>query len=514
MLSFLALFSGGALLVLFWVTLESLYIKRLTFSYLVRFSIPATLIILLGMIGFLLLFVWLRLKRLERGNPEAEDGTSNTEDWICRRLLGLPFELFWGTIAYGGLFIPIYHIVHYLVEGNSLVRVEEYYWLNFIRSFLYEQTIALSAAILHYAVARRLVRPMLIRLSKVKGEHWSDKSFLSMITTTFAGLLLVNLFSILWYVMVANVKEQSIELGVLGPLIALDSVFAASIFVLLAFEFRKELQVLIGSIRDWLSGDRSLHSSRMPILSHDEVGQLAMAFNRLQDQVSREYEDLERELQLARQVQLQLLPSPRHAFGDYEVLVLSESRNAVGNGFYDVIPRGNCGFAAIAGGITGSGMPAALQMSAALLLLRAEIEQECLPEDMLSGFRQGLKEVFPQEDLTSLTLILVDTHRNVLRTAIQGRMNARYIRADRLEKLSNGDETPFYPGDRLLLFSEPALEAAEAIAQERVSRPELQLLFEKRLEPWVTRFKHGPSSLDEDFTLLLITRRETEVRSE
>ncbi|MDF2668850.1 MAG: putative Phosphoserine phosphatase [Paenibacillus sp.] len=514
MLKFLALFSSGALLVLFWVTLESLFIKRLTWSYLFRFSLPATLVILIGMIGLLMLYVWVRLRRFEGGDPDTQEAKPGSEDWICRSLLRLPSELFWGTVVYGGLFIPIYHIVHFLVEGNSLVQVEQLYWLNFIRSFLYEQTIALSAAILHYTVARRIIRPMLISLSRVKGEQWSDKSFLSMLATTFAGLLLVNLFSILWYVIVAIVKNISIEFGVLVLLILLDSVFAVVIFILLALEFRRELQVLIGSIRDWLNGDRSSLDSRMPILSHDEVGQLAIAFNRLQSRMNREHEDLRRELQLARKVQLQLLPSPHHVFGDYEVQAVSESLNAVGNGFYDVVPQEHNGFVAIAGGITGSGMPAALQMSAALLLLRAEMEQNRAPEDILAGFRQGLKEVFPQEDLISLMLISVDMPGNVLRAVHQGHMNAHLIRDGRLEQLVPVDQLPFYPGDRLLLYSDPAAQAAEAIAREHVSQPESQMQLEERLEAWITLFKESSSSTDEDFTLLLITRREQEVRSE
>ncbi len=520
MISFLVLFSGGAMLVLLWVTLESLFIKRLTFSYLLRFSIPATLVILLGMVGVLMFYVYLRLSRLKHISMKIEEEAGageyhDHEDRICRSLLRLPSELFWGTVAYGGLFIPVYHIVHYLVEGHSLTRVEEFYWLNFLRSFLYEQTIALSAAILHYAVARRLIRPMLMRLKRVRGERWADKSFLSMLTTTFAGLLLVNLFSILWYVMVAVVKEESIELKVLAPLIVLDSAFAASIFVLLAIEFRRELQVLIGSIRDWLNSDRSLPNSRMPILSHDEVGQLAIVFNRLQDQVNQEYEELKKDMQLARQVQLQLLPIPSQAFGEYEIRAITESHTVVGNGFYDIMAYGDNGFAAIAGAIMGSGMPAALHMSAALLLLRAEIEQDHVsPEQMLIRFDQGMNEVFPQGDPVSLVIILVDIHRNVLRAVLQGRMNISRIRDGRLEKLSPGVETPFHSGDQWLLYSDPAMEAAEAIAHEHIQVTDSQLPFVERLRPWSNRFTHNNSSMHEDFTLLLITRRGVGVGSE
>ncbi len=516
MMSFLLLFSSGALLVLFWVTLESLFIKRLTFSYLFLFSIPATVVLLLGMIGIMMLYVWLRLRKLERLRAGTAEGASDQDEVIGRGLIRLPSEIFWGTVIYGGLFIPIYHIVHFLVEGNSLMQVEDYYWYNFLRSFLYEQTITLSAAILHYAVSRRLVRPMLITLSVVKGERWPDKSFLSMLSATFAGLLLVNLFSILWYVMVAMLKDESVELEVLGPLIMLDTLFAATIFILLTFEFRRELQVFIVSIRNWLNGNSDLPYSRLPVLSYDEVGQLAVAFNGLQDQVDREYEELSKELKLARQVQLQLMPPSYLTIGAYRIEALTASRNTVGNGFYDIIPNEHGGFAAIAGGIKGVGMPAALQMSAALLLLRAEVEHEDTPEDMLSRFNRGFANVFPQEGLVPLSLVLVDAQRNSLCAARQDRMKMCIFRCggEGLEGVIPGEELQMHPGDQLLLYSVSAAEAAEAIVLEDVGSHESPWLLEDRLTPWLSDVQTQSFPADEDFTLMLITRRKMEVENE
>lgn len=407
-LRFAALFAGGSLLVLFWITLESIFIKRLTFSYLFRFSLPATGFLLAVMVVFLSAYVWLRLRSVEQAMSSLSGSISEREDRICRSLHRLPAELFWLTVGYGGLFIPVYHVVHYIVEGHSLFRIETYYLQNFIRSLLYQMSVTFGTAILHYAVARRLVRPMLLRLLNVKGEGWRNRSFLSLLTATFGGLMFVNVSSIVWYVMVARIKAVPIEFSVLVPLVGLNVAFAAAIFVLLAFEFRRELQMLMGSIRSLLGTGRGAAYSKMPVLSNDEVGRLAIVFNHLQDRVTNEYDELAKELLLARQIHLQLLP-PRHQFvGSYAVNVQWEPDKAVGSELYDVIVLEDGRFAVLSGIVAGIGMPAALQASAALMLLRAEAEEGGTPSSILARFEKANADIFPRQRPLSLGVILID----------------------------------------------------------------------------------------------------------
>lgn len=483
LLQFLALFIGGGLLVLIWVTLESYYIKRLTIAYLMEFSIPATLVILLAMVVFLMGITGHRLWRVYRGAMEAADGNQHVTNRYSQSLMRLPITLFWATVAFGGLFIPIYHIVHYIAEGHSITVVEEFYWLNFLRSFLYEQTIALIAAIFHFTVARRLIRPHLLSLTKVDDEEWQVKSFLSILTATFAGLLLVHLFSILWYVMVVIVKDHPFEPGVLLGLMALDYIFSVSMFILLTYEFRRELLILIASIRDWLSNhhSRGLNHTRMPVLSHDEVGQLAVSFNQLQAQVHQEYEELERDLQMAKQVQLQLLPAACQTIGQDRIEATVQTGQSVMNEFYDLISWER-GYAAVVGASSHVGMSAALQISSALLLLRAEIDHAgqrdpdsgIAPMELLSRFNQRLAEVFPinpanaaqdahapEVDLSlEIAIAFVDTERSKMRTAVFGSISIDLIRDDVIVELKSGEEINWLEGDCVIMYTTLLKDAA------------------------------------------------------
>lgn len=478
---FFALFLGGASLVLIWVTLESYYIKRLSFQYLMEFSIPATLVLLFGMVLTLMIFVAIRLRGMNYGefaklHDDAKPEHANSEHASSEyanseyanhdnvksnharldSLLRLPIHLFWGTVAYGGVFIPVYHVVHYIVEGHSITQVDEYYQLNFLRSFLYEQTITLIAAIFHFAVARRLIRPLLMRLDHIEEGPGQFKSFLSILRATFAGLLLVLQFSILWYIMVTIVKGETFELKVLIGLVVLDLLFAVAIFILLSYQFRRELIILIQSIRNWL-GQAGGKTSFLPILSNDEVGQLALSFNHLQARVSREYKELEQELLLARQVQEQLMPQLEQISSNDIIEVVSseeEAQTTVRNMFYDIIPWHH-GYVAVIGSSALVGMPAALHISAAQLLLRAELDVvgdqlgSLELAELLDQYVERLKEMFLHQDRVSqismfsqggeisLALAVVDEQQQLLRCATLGEHAA--IWSEAAEELSHSE---------------------------------------------------------------------------
>ncbi|MEK3885569.1 SpoIIE family protein phosphatase [Paenibacillus sp. PL2-23] len=500
-LRFLGLFGAGAALVLFWITMESLFIKRLTFAYLFEFSLPATLGLLAGMMVMLEGYVLSRFRRIARLSADRVN-----DDAVSKLLLRLPYELFWLTVAYALLFIPFYHVIHYAFEGHSFVQVDEYYRLNFVRSFLYELAISLTAAILHFAVARRLIRPALLGLTNAKGERRKGRSFMSMLTTAFCVLLLVNLLSILWYVLVARIKHHPIDIGIMAWIVGLELVFAASIYWLLASQFRRELMVLTDRLRGLLAGGRS-EGAAMPILSDDETGTLAAAYNRLHEQMSQSYEELATELRLARQFQEQLLPPSMERAGRYAMAACSSPRTEVGSGFYDMIPLEGGRLAVVAGEVSGEGLPAALQMSALLLLLRAEIHVDGSPRSMLDRFNRSLADVFPKEARISAALAVMDAARGTVELAVEGAMSAWLSEGEGEPAgvVLNG-EAHFGAGRRLVLYSEEVsriwLEEQERDLRLHGLRADEEL--DRQLAPEWSRYREKALVATGDFTVLVI----------
>lgn len=466
MLRFLALFASGAALVLCWSFLESYFIKRLTLAFQMKIAIPLTSLILLILIAMLGLHVWLRLNGAAR--ISASDPLASSEPAAGRSLLRLPWELFVWTVCYAVFAIPAYHIVHYALDGHSLLNVGASYWQNFIRSFMYELCVGTSAAILYYSVGRRLIRPALAGMTHAQGAGIGRRSFLTMLTTTFGALLMINMLSVLWYVWVADAKNEPFRWPVLLSLVGLEWGFAGAVLGLLASGFRRELQLLAGGLRELLRGDHGPSQPKMPVLAADEIGQLAVAFNRLHDRLGRDYDAVVRELRLARGLQLSLQPPSRQRFGAIALAVLNETRAEVGSGFCDAVPLAGGGLAALVGDVAGEGLPAALRMSAAMLLLRAELEgqdepaasRESAPETALARFASQLKEIFPEEAELSAAVAFIDAAGGSIAIGMQGGMRGWLQRGGEGRSLKSGDSWRLRQGDRVCLYSEAAAEAA------------------------------------------------------
>jgi serine phosphatase RsbU (regulator of sigma subunit) len=106
-----------------------------------------------------------------------------------------------------------------------------------------------------------------------------------------------------------------------------------------------------------------------------------------------EKEKLEKELEVARQIQRSLLPRtlpehPRFAF-DARMVPMS----AVGGDFYDVLPLADGSLGLAVGDVTGHGVPAALLMALTVTLLRAEARREASPSRVLQAVNRELLQV-------------------------------------------------------------------------------------------------------------------------
>jgi serine phosphatase RsbU (regulator of sigma subunit) len=153
---------------------------------------------------------------------------------------------------------------------------------------------------------------------------------------------------------------------------------------------------------------------RQPRLAHDMVGVLT---NRLRDtendvirdlkeknrQLSEAYEELktaqaalvekeklEREMQLAGDIQRSVLPDNLPALPEFSFSVVFVSARAVGGDFYDFIPLGKDKLAVVVGDVTDKGMPAALFMAQTHALLRAEASPRTSPRQALQRVNRHL----------------------------------------------------------------------------------------------------------------------------
>ena len=203
-------------------------------------------------------------------------------------------------------------------------------------------------------------------------------------------------------------------LGVWGPgefisemsLMSLDalrtaSVRAASPARLLELT-RRDFEMLLG---------------RQPALAYEMVQVLSArladshdaAIRDLQDknrQLSRAYRELEaaqaqiiekgkmeRELQVAHNIQMGILPRRLPESADFDLGALVAPMRAIGGDFYDFIPLSHNRLGIAIGDVCGHGVPAALLMALTVTLLRAEACRDCSPRDVLRGVNRQLLQL-------------------------------------------------------------------------------------------------------------------------
>jgi serine phosphatase RsbU (regulator of sigma subunit) len=93
---------------------------------------------------------------------------------------------------------------------------------------------------------------------------------------------------------------------------------------------------------------------------------------------------LKGELEVAREIQLAMLPRGTYAVGDLEVCGLTRPANTVGGDFYDVLPLPDGTIVMALGDVAGKGSPAALLMALLLAVLRTLVDER-LPAEALAG---------------------------------------------------------------------------------------------------------------------------------
>lgn len=172
--------------------------------------------------------------------------------------------------------------------------------------------------------------------------------------------------------------------------------------------------------------------SRYPLLGYEMVRVLSMRLNQAHDHAIQElmeknkrlreaYEELqaaqaqlvekermERELQVARQIQMSILPDEMPHLSGFDFGALIQPARMVGGDFYDFIPVSEDRLAVLIGDVTDKGVPAALFMAQVHALLRAEIVRGRSPRSTLLAVNRHLLEMNTRGYFVTLVYGLLD----------------------------------------------------------------------------------------------------------
>jgi serine phosphatase RsbU (regulator of sigma subunit) len=237
------------------------------------------------------------------------------------------------------------------------------------------------------------------------------------------------------------------------------------------------------------------------------------------------------ELEVAREIQLAMLPNGTYTAGDIEICGATRPANTVGGDFYDVLPLKDGRVILALGDVAGKGSPAALLMALLLAVLRTLVDEELEPEALTERLNQQIWRHSPSSRFITLfyavytpsdgTLTYVNAGQNpplirrrdgsferLLGTGVALGMFDRSTYASALTRIE--------PGEQLILYSDGITEAEnpaglpleelglQAIVDSYPDSSPAQLGVE--IVRAVERYAQAPKFAD-DLTILILRRR-------
>jgi sigma-B regulation protein RsbU (phosphoserine phosphatase) len=262
------------------------------------------------------------------------------------------------------------------------------------------------------------------------------------------------------------------------------------------------------------------------------AAQIAIAIEnaRLYQAVIRQEKQLERDIAMAREVQLRLLPAnaPGHAHADMAVRFLPA--RTIGGDLYDFLDYGSNQTAIVLGDVSGKAAPAALFAALVSGIMRSAAHQELQPAAMLSMLNDALQERRLESQYVAMLFAVWNDQNQTLQVANSGAVQPIFCRAGqsspiRAEGFPLGmfpnvtyDEfsVATEPGDVIVFVSDGILDAenaqGEMYGEERLTshmcshRENSAAQIADSILADVTRFQDGHDRFDDETIIVLKVR--------
>jgi serine phosphatase RsbU (regulator of sigma subunit) len=207
---------------------------------------------------------------------------------------------------------------------------------------------------------------------------------------------------------------------------------------------------------------------------------------------------LKSELEVAREIQLAMLPSGTYRAADIEICGLTRPANTVGGDFYDVLPMPDGRVIVTLGDVAGKGSPAALLMALLLAVLRTLVDDNDEPTSLMARLNVQICRHAPATRFITLFYGVYDpptgrvTYVNAGQTpplirhrdGTYERLEGTGVALGLFEGSAYGSkDTTLGPGDTLVMYSDGITEA-----EDQAGRP----LEESGLEQVISTYSASP----------------------
>jgi serine phosphatase RsbU (regulator of sigma subunit) len=340
------------------------------------------------------------------------------------------------------------------------------------------------------------------------------------------------------------------EKGLNGVLkTARNKTFLISLFLLLIFLSLSLLLVTLSirPIEQITEHARNLGhghlKTRLNLQRSDEIGELARTLDQMAEEIQAaesnlvEQERMKRELEIARQMQRELLPASLPAIPNFSLGCFYQPAYEVSGDFYDLFPLRDGKYGVIVADVAGKGLKAAWIASITRTTLKTILEMETGesrgPRELLISLNRFLKRDLERELFVTLAFLVIDPARNEFTLASAGHPDLLHFgpygvrsipsRGPALGAIDDQIFAPaleekkfsLKPGEGLFLYTDGLTEARDQkgkeFGQERLTEllakfagsgaAEIPNLLIAELKNFC-----GPKDFDDDVTMVVIKR--------
>ena len=244
---------------------------------------------------------------------------------------------------------------------------------------------------------------------------------------------------------------------------------------------------------------------------------------------------MERDLEMARQVQLRLMPSRPPKLERAEIAAQFVAARSIGGDIYDYLDYGAGRVALAVGDVSGKAAPAALYAALTSGILRSLAPQHLSPAEMLAALNDQLQERKLDSQYVTMLMSVWDDNNQTLQLANAGSVQPLFVSANSIDGskkptvrtiqaegfplglFAHSEYEEFtlstQPGDLIVFFSDGIVDAVNAegemFGEERLSQllesqhhPTAQSTVDAILQA-VTNFQAGTAHFDDETIVVL-----------
>ena len=202
-------------------------------------------------------------------------------------------------------------------------------------------------------------------------------------------------------------------------------IFTVGIFLIVGLVkvFVKPIQVLTDGVR--AIGQGSL-GGKISVEGPAEIGAIASVFNEISEKFKRaqesvlEQEKLQKEIEVAKQIQQALLPKKHPAVSGYDIAPYYQAAKEVGGDYYDFVEVDEDTLGVVVADVSGKGVPGSLVMTMIRTALRMEARGNKNASDVMSKMNDFVTDDMKKGMFVTMFYVILDSKNRIISYASAG----------------------------------------------------------------------------------------------